>query len=108
VEDDELFSGVLTDLREIIDYSPDDEDPILTIFSYVEAMRYLLWEIVFFIKLDGDNSAHKNNPSETQHFFFQAVRRVLNKYFPNYMDIESHDFMFTPAIIKTWDPIHFQ
>ena len=38
VEAEEVFSGVLTDLGEIIDYNPVGEDPILTIFDYVEAM----------------------------------------------------------------------
>jgi hypothetical protein len=32
VEAEELFSGVLTDLGESIDYTPDGEDPILSIF----------------------------------------------------------------------------
>ena len=125
VEADELFSGVLTDLGEIIDFNPPNEDPILTIFDYVEAMRCQLWEIAFFTELGGDNGAHKNNPPDKQPFFVQAVRRVLYRYFryillprkaiskvppffPNYLDIESPDSMFTPAIIKTWDPIHFQ
>ena len=124
VEAEELFSGVLTDLREIIDYNPDGEDPILTIFDYVEAMRCQLWEFAFFIELGGDNGTHKNNPPEKQHFFVQAVRRVLYRYFwyvlllmkaiskvppfsPNYLDIQSLDSMFTPAILKTWDLIHF-
>ena len=125
VEAEELFSGVLTDLGEVVDYNPDGEDPILTIFDYVEAMRCQLWEIAFHVELGGDNGAHKNNPPEKQPFFLQAVRRVLYRYFryvllpkkaiskvpaffPNYLDIESPDSMFTPAIIKTWDPIHFQ
>ena len=125
VEADELFSGVLTDLGENIEYNPDGEDPILTIFDYVEAMRCQLWEVAFFIELGGANGAHKNNPPEKQPFFVQAVRRVLYRYFryvllprkaiskvpvffPNYLDIDSTDSMFTPAIIKAWDPIHFQ
>ena len=75
--------------------------------------------------MGGDNGAHKNNPPDKQPFFLQAVRRVLYRYFryvllprkaiskvppffPNYLDIESPDSMFTPAILKTWDPIHFQ
>ena len=124
VEADELFSGVLTDLGENIEYNPDGEDPILTIFDYVEAMRCQLWEVAFFIELGGANGAHKNNPPEKQPFFVQAVRRVLYRYFryvllprkaiskvpvffPNYLDIDSTDSMFTPAIIKAWDPIHF-
>ena len=32
----------------------------------------------------------------------------LPAFFPNYLDIESPDSIFTPAILKTWDPIHFQ
>jgi hypothetical protein len=125
VEADELFSGVLTDLGEVINYNPDVEDPILAIFDYVEAMRCQLWEIAFFTELGGDNGAHKNNPPDKQPFFVQAVRRVLYKYFryvllprkaiskvpvffPNYLDIESPDSMFTPAIIKAWNPIHYQ
>jgi hypothetical protein len=75
--------------------------------------------------LGGENGAHKNNPPDKQHFFVQAVRRVLYRYFryvllprkaiskvpaffPNYLDVASPDSMFTLAIIKTWDPIHFQ
>ena len=125
MEAEEFFSGVLTDLGESIDYTPDGEDPILSIFDYVEAMRYQLWEIAFFVELGGNNGAHKNNPPDKQPFFIQAVRRVLYRYFryvllprkaiskvppffPNYLDTESPDSMFTPAIIKTWDPIHFQ
>ena len=88
-------------------------------------MRCQLWENAFFNELGGDNGAHKNNPPEKQPFFVQAVRRVLYRYFkyvllprkaiskvpaffPNYLDIESPDSMFTPAIIKAWDPVHFQ
>ena len=125
MEADELFTGVLTDLGEVIDYNPHGKDPILTIFDYVEAMRCQLWEIAFFNELGGENGAHKNNPPEKQPFFLQAVRRVLYRYFryillprkaiskvppffPNYLDIESPDSMFTPAILKAWDPIHYQ
>jgi hypothetical protein len=39
VEADELFEGILTDVGESIDYNPEGEDPILTIFDYVEAME---------------------------------------------------------------------
>ena len=81
MEADEFFSGVLTDLGEIIDYNLDGEDPILTIFDYVEAMRCQLWEVAFFIELGGENNAHKNNPLEKQPFFIQAVRQVLYRYF---------------------------
>ena len=125
VEAEELFSGVLTDLGEVVHYNPDGEDPILTIFDYVESMRCQLWEVAFHVELGGDNGAHKNNPPEKQPFFVQAVRRVLYRYFryvilprkaiskvpaffPNYLEIKSPDSMFTPAIRKTWDPIHFQ
>ena len=125
VEAEELFSGVLTDLGEVVNYNPDGEDPILTIFDYVEAMRCQLWEVAFHVELGGDNGTHKNNPPDKQHFFVQAVRRVLYRFFryvllprnaiskvpifpPNYLDIESPNSMFTPAIIRTWDPIHFQ
>lgn len=78
-----------------------------------------------FVELGGDSGAHKNNPPDKQPFFIQAVRRVLYRYFkyvllprkaiskvppffPNYLDIGSPDSMFTPAILKSWDPIHFQ
>jgi hypothetical protein len=81
VEADELFKGVLTDLGEVINYIPNGEDPILSIFDYVEAMRCQLWEIAFFNELGGDNGAHKNNPPDEQLFFVQAVRRVLYIYF---------------------------
>ena len=124
MEVDDLFSCVLTDLGETIDYNPDGDDPILTIFDYVEAMRCQLWEVVFYTELGGDNGAHKNNPPDKQPFFVQAVRRVLYRYFryvllpkkaiskvppffPNYLDTDSPDSMFTPAIIKTWDPSHY-
>ena len=94
------------------------KEPILTIFNYVETMRCKLWEIVFFIELGGENNAHKNNPPKKQPFFVQDVRKVFYMYFryvllpmkaiskvpvffPNYLDIESLDSMFNPAIIKT-------
>ena len=125
VEADDLFSGVLTDIGETIDYNPDGMDLVLTIFDYVEAMRCQLWETAFYIELGGDNGAHKNNPPDKQPFFLQAVRRVLYRYFryvllprkaiskvppffPNYLDTDSPDSMFTPAILKAWDPIHYQ
>ena len=125
MEAEELFAGVVTDLGEVVDYHPDGKEPIQTIFDYVETMRCQLWESVFFVELGGDNGAHKNNPPEKQPFFAQAVRRVLYRYFryillprkaiskvppffPNYLDIQSPDSMFTPAIIKTWDPINCQ
>ena len=125
MEVDELLSSVLIDLEENINYNPDGEDPILTIFDYVEAIRCQLWEIAFFIELGGDNGAYKNKSPEKQPFFVETIRRVLYMYFryvllpmkaiskvpvfsPNYLDIESPDSMFTPAIIKAWDPIHFQ
>ena len=125
MEADDLFSGVLTDLGEIVDYNPDSEDPILTIFDYVEAMRCQLWKIAFHVELGGYNGAYKNNPPEKQHFFLQAVHMALYRYFryvllprkaiskippffPNYLDIEGPDSMFTPAILKAWDLIHYQ
>ena len=37
----------------------------------------------------------------------KAISKVL-VFSPKYLEIGSHDSMFTPAIIKTWDPIHFQ
>jgi hypothetical protein len=115
---------VLTDIGETINYNPDGQDPVLTIFDYVESMRCQLWETAFFTELGGDNSAHKNNPPEKQPYFVQAVRRVLYRYFrfvllprkaiskvppffPNYLDIDSPDSMFTPAILKAWDSSHY-
>ena len=112
-------------MGENINYNHDGEESILTIFNYVEAMRCQLWEIVFFIDLGGENGAHKNNPPEKQPLFVQVVRMVLYMYFiyvliprktiskvpvfsPNYFNIKNLDSMFTPAIIKTWDPNHFQ
>ena len=87
-------------------------------------MRCQLWKIVFIIEFSGENRAHKNNPLDKQSFFIQAIRMVFQGYFqhvplprkvvfkvpsfsPNYLDIKSHDSMFTLTIIKTWDPIHF-
>jgi hypothetical protein len=124
VEAEKLFAGVLTNIGEIVDYNPDGKDPILTIFDYMVAMRCQLWEIAFFTKLGGEKNAHKNNPPDKQLFFVQAVYKVFYRYFryvllprkatskvpfffPNYLDIENLDSMFTLAIIKTWDPNHF-
>ena len=36
----------------------------------------------------------------------KAISKVPH-FFPNYLDIQSLDSMFTPAILKTWDLIHF-
>ena len=71
MEADELFSGVLTDIGESIDYNPDGLDPVLTIFDYVEAMRCQLWDTAFYIELGGNNGAHKNNLPKKQPFFFK-------------------------------------
>ena len=81
MEADELFSSVLIDLWEIIYFNHDDEDHILIIVDYVEAMRCFLWEIVLFIELGGDNDAHKNNPPDMQPFFVQVVRMIIYEYF---------------------------
>ena len=80
MEAEELYLGVLTDLKEVVDYNLDGEDPIMFIFDFVEAMRCQLCEIAFFIELGGNNGAHKNNPPEEQPFFIQAVRMVLYMY----------------------------
>ena len=42
--------------------------------------------------------------------FFLPKKTIfkIHVFLPNNLDIKSHDFMFTPAIIKTWAPIHFQ
>ena len=39
MEAEGLFSSVLTNFGEVVDYNPDHEDLILIIFDYVEAMR---------------------------------------------------------------------
>jgi hypothetical protein len=79
VKADELFSGVLTYLGEIIDYNPDDEDPILTIFDYVEVMRCQLRKIALFIELGGDNDAHMNNPPGQAMEVWETLRLELRQ-----------------------------
>lgn len=125
VEADELFSGVLSDLEVTVDYNPDGEDPIQTIFDYVEAMRCSLWDIAFFREFKVSQQVHKNNTIDKQPNFYQALRRVLYRYFkyillpkkaiskvppffPNYLEPTSDECMYTPAMMKAWESCHYE
>ena len=68
---------------------------------------------------------HKNKTPEQMPNFPQAVKRVLFRYFKyilyprkavskvptfftNYLDLTSTECMYTPAILKAWDPVHYE
>lgn len=125
VEADALFDGVISDLDVTIDYFPDGEDPIQSIFDYVEAMRCSLWDTAFFREFGAAQQVHKNNTIDKQPNFHPALRRVLYRYFkyillprkaiskvppffPNYLEPSSSECMYTIAIMKAWDSCHYE
>jgi hypothetical protein len=69
VDPHKLFSGVLTDLREIINYNFDGEDHILTIFNYMDAIRCQLWEIAFSLSWVEITALTTTPPRKTTFFF---------------------------------------
>jgi len=112
-------------LEVTIDLSPDGEDPISSIFDYVEAMRCSLWDVAFFREFKPSQQVHKNNSIDKQPNFHQALRRVLYRYFkyillprkaifkvprffPNYLEPSSDECMYTLAILKAWDSCHYE
>lgn len=124
VEAEELFEAVVTDLGVRINFCPDGENPIESIFDYVEGMRCSLWDIAFFREFMGPDQAHKNKTKDQQPNFQPALRRILYRYFkyvllprkalsrvpaffPTYLDTTSPECMFTPAILKAWDNCHY-
>jgi hypothetical protein len=71
-----------------------------------------------------DKGIHKNKNFEDEVNFKQAMRRVLFRYFKfvlfsnkalariptfftTYLDNNSEDCMFTEAILKAWDLVHY-
>ena len=124
MEAEDLLKGVLEDMGVIINYEPEAETPIQKIFDWVESMRCSLWDTAFFREFKGDNGVHKNKTSAEMPNFKQACRRVLYRYFKyilyprkatskvpaffgNYLDITSSECMYTPAILKAWDRVHY-
>ena len=108
-----------------INYNPDDGDPIPTIFDYVENMRCSLWDVAFFREFRVPGEVHKNHTVDKQPSFFAALRRVLYRYFKyvllprkaipkippffsNYLDPSSDEYMYTPGMVKAWDPCHHE
>jgi len=125
VEAEDLFTGVVTDLGVTINFNPEGEDPIPTIFDYVEAMRCTMWDTAFFREFRGAEQPHKNKTPDQQPNFFPAVRRVLYRYFkyillprmaiskvpaffPNYLDTTSEECMYTAGMMKAWDSCHYE
>ena len=125
VEVEELFTGVISDMGVTINYEPEGADPIEEIFDYVESMRCSLWDIAFFREFKGPDQVHKNKTSDQMPNFREAVKRVLFRYFKyilyprkavskvpafftNYLDITSFECMYTPAILKAWDSVHYE
>jgi hypothetical protein len=118
-----LFDATIADMGMSINYSPDGQDPISSIFEYIETTHISLWETAFFLEFSMEKGIHKNKKVEDQLNFKQAMRRVLFRYFKfvlfpfkalartpaffaAYLDKDSEDCMFTDAILKAWDPVH--
>jgi hypothetical protein len=106
-----------------INYFPDGQDPIPSIFEYIETMRISLWETTFFLEFSTEKGIHKNKKVEDQVNFKQAMQGVLFRYFKfmlfpskalartpaffsTFLDKDSEDCMFTEAILKAWNPVY--
>jgi hypothetical protein len=107
-----------------IDYTPEGSNPLISLTNYIETMQISLWETTFFREFVADKGVYKNNKPYDQLNLKEAVRRVLYRYFKfvlvpanavsrtpsffaNYLDKDSEDCIFTEAMLKLWDPIHF-
>lgn len=116
---------MIADMGIDINYGPENGDPIERIFDYVESMRCSLWDLAFFREFKGPDQVHKNKTPEQMPNFTQAVKRVLFRYFKyilyprkavskvptfftNYLDLTSSECMYTPAMLKAWDPVHYE
>jgi hypothetical protein len=76
-----LFDATISDMGVIINYALDGQDPIPSIFEYIETMHISLWNNAFFLEFSLDKGVHKNKSSEDQVNFKQAMKRVLFRYF---------------------------
>jgi hypothetical protein len=59
-----LFDATISDMGVTINYAPDGQDPIPSIFEYIETMRISLWDNAFFLEFSLDKGVHKNKTSE--------------------------------------------
>jgi hypothetical protein len=119
-----LFDVMISNMDINIDYTPEGSNPLISLTNYIETMQISLWETTFFREFVADKGVYKNNKPYDQLNLKEAVRRVLYRYFKfvlvpanavsrtpsffaNYLDKDSEDCIFTEAMLKLWDPIHF-
>jgi hypothetical protein len=112
-------------LNVIVNYLPDNHDPLPQISDYVESMRILLWDTAFYREFNAEKGVHKNNPIEKQLNFFPALKHVVYRYFKfvlfpahaitkspaffsDYKDTESENNMYTQGILKSWSKVHLE
>jgi hypothetical protein len=112
-------------LKVVVNYLPDNHDPLPQISDYVESMRISLWDAAFYREFNTEKGMHKNNPIEKQLNFFPALKRVVYRYFkfilfpahaitkspaffPDYKDMESENSMYTQGILKSWSKVHLE
>lgn len=70
-----MFDATIADMGVTINYSPDGQDPILSLSEYIETMHISLWDTVFFLEFSLDKGIYKNKNSKDQVNFNQAMRR---------------------------------
>jgi hypothetical protein len=112
-------------LKVVVNYLPDNHDPLPQISDYVESMRISLWDTAFHREFNAEKGVHKNNPIEKQLNFFPALKRIVYRYFKfvlfpahaitkspaffsDYKDTESENSMYTQGILKSWSKIHLE
>jgi hypothetical protein len=125
VEAKSLFDEVVADLNIVVNYLPDNHDPLPQISDYVESMRISLWDTAFYREFNTKKRVHKNNPIEKRLNFFPALKRVVYRYFKfvlfpphaitkssafftDYKDTENENRMYTQGILKSWSKVHLK
>jgi hypothetical protein len=125
VEAQRLFEDAVADLNVIVNYLPENHEPLPQISDYVESIRISLWDSAFFREFNAEKGVHKNNTPEKQLNFGPALKRVVYRYFKfvlfpaqaiskspafftNYKDIESESSMYTQGILKSWSTVHLE
>jgi hypothetical protein len=115
----------VANLNVIVNYLPENHDPLPQISDYVESIRISLWDTTFYGEFNAEKGMHKNNTPEKQMNFGPDLKRVLYRYFKfilfphqaiskspafftNYKDTESEDNMYTRGILNSWNTVHLE
>jgi hypothetical protein len=101
VEAKSLFDEAVADLNVVVDYLPDNHDPLPQISDYVESMRILLWDTAFYREFNAEKGVYKNNPIEKQLNFFPALMRVVCRYF-KFVLFPAHAITKSPAFFTNY------